>query len=444
MDVLQELSQSLLNLNSGHTLPVVLQRMLAQKIRELNALTAINRTIASCLDREILLSRIAVEAKNLLALDGVLIRLVDGSRLVRAAHAGSGEQARASVEADTEESLSATAVRENRTLAVKQVSADPQLTAGYRERLNRLGCRSVICLPLRVGGRAIGAIVGLSMKEREFHPDEVGLITALADQAAIAVEKSLLVGETKAKSDEITRMGKEFEEMRHAKAKFISAVSHELRTPLQVIIGYADLLKEGIVGESKDEQHRVLNTILQNAEILDRLIGNVLAITKAEVNKTALDISRVEIADVMDHILRFTRRVDPSARLKILFATPSNLPPISTDVAKLDAILQNLVGNAYKFTPEGGIEVRVVDLRDRSRLEFSVADTGIGIEESERERIFAEFYQGKQAQAINRSGVGLGLSIVKKYLPLMQGEIRVDSRRGKGTTFTFTLPYSIP
>jgi signal transduction histidine kinase len=444
MDVLQELSQSLLNLNSGHSLPVVLQRMVAQKIRELNALTAINRSIASSLDRETLLSRIAAEAKNLLALDGVLIRLVDGSRLVRAAHAGSGERARASVETDKEESLSATAVRENRTIAVKNVSDDAHLTARYRERLSRRGCRSVICLPLRTAERPIGAIVGLSTKEREFHPDEVALMTALADQAAIALEKSILLEETKAKSDELKKMGKEFEQARRAKAKFISAVSHELRTPLQVIIGYADLLKDGIVGESKEEQGRVLSTILQNAEILDRLIGNVLALTKAEVNKTVLDISTVETEEVMDHILSFSRRIDPGGRLNILFATPSNLPSISTDVTKLEAILQNLVGNACKFTLEGRIEVRVVDFPDRNRLEFSVADTGIGIEESEREKIFAEFYQGKQAQATNRTGVGLGLSIVKKYLSLMQGEIRVDSELGKGTTFTFTLPYSIP
>jgi len=248
----------------------------------------------------------------------------------------------------------------------------------------------------------------------------------------------------KAKSDELKRMGKEFEQARRAKAKFISTVSHELRTPLQVIIGYADLLKEEIVGQSKEEQKRVLSTILQNAEILDRLIGNVLALTKAEVNKTFLDVSTVKIEEVMDHILSFARRIDPSGRLQILFATPSNLPPISTDVAKLEAILQNLVGNAYKFTLEGGIEVRVADLPAQGRVEFSVADTGVGIEEGDREKIFDEFYQGRQAQATNRTGVGLGLSIIKKYLLLMQGEIRVDGRPGKGTTFTFTLPYSIP
>ncbi len=156
-----------------------------------------------------------------------------------------------------------------------------------------------------------------------------------------------------------------------------------------------------------------------------------------------LDVSKVEIEEVMEHIRGYALRIDPNRRLKFSSAAETDLP-ITTDVAKLEAILQNLVGNACKFTLEGSIEVRVKNLPDRSRLEFSVSDTGIGIEESEREKIFDEFYQGNQAQATDRTGIGLGLSIVKKYLSLMQGEIRVDGLPGKGTTFTFTLPYTIP
>ena len=443
MDDLEELSQSLLNLNSAHTLPVVLQRMLVQKTRELNTLTEINRSIASSADRETLLQQIAAEAKTILALDGVVIRLVDGGKLVRAAHAGSGQLSRPSVEIENEKSLSGRVFHANRTIAVKDVSRNAELTAPYREFLIQRGCRSVVGLPLRAAGSAIGVLIGISQKERVFQPDEFDVMTALADQAAIALDKSVLVQDAETKSDEIKRMSKEFEQARHAKAKFISTVSHELRTPLQVIIGYSDLLKDGIVGESREEQRRVLSTILQNAEILDRLIGNVLALTKAEVKETVLDVSTVEIEEIMEHIRGYARRIDPNERLQFFSAAETDLP-MTTDAAKLEAILQNLVGNACKFTLEGNIEVRVKNLPGRSRLEFSVSDTGIGIEENEREKIFEEFYQGKQGQATNRTGIGLGLSIVKKYLSLMRGEIRVDSVPGKGTTFTFTLPYSIP
>jgi signal transduction histidine kinase len=443
MDVLQELSQSLLNLNSGQSLPAVLQRMLVQKTRELGALTEINRSIAASADRETLLWKIAADAKNILALDGVVIRLLDGGVLLRAAHAGSGQRARARVDKDNEESLCGMVVRENRAIIVTNVARAAELTPRYRNFLAGQGCRSVLCLPLRAADRVIGALVGLAENERAYQPDEIEALAALADQTAIAVEKSVLLDDGVRQSTEIRRINQEFEQERHAKAKFISTVSHELRTPLQVIIGYTDLLKEGIVGESKEEQARVLSTILQNAEMLDRLIANVLALTKAEVKQTVLDISIVEIEEVMEQIVRYARRIDPGQRLRFSSAAETELPPITTDAAKLQAILQNLVGNAWKFTPKGKIDVRVKNLPGRNRVEFSVADTGIGIEASEREKIFEEFYQSKQAQAINRTGVGLGLSIVKKYLALMQGEIRVDGAPGKGTTFTFTLPHSI-
>jgi signal transduction histidine kinase len=442
MDVLQELSQSLLNLNSAHTLPAVLQRMLVQKTRELSALTEINRAIASSADRETLLQQISAEAKTILALDGVVIRLADGGKLVRAAHAGNGQLSRPSVEIENEQSLSGRVFHDNRAIVVQDVSRDAGLTAPYREFLIQRSCRSAVGLPLRASGRAIGVLIGMAQKERAFQPDEVEVMTAFADQAAIALDKFALFDDAARQSDGLKKMSIEFEQARLAKAKFISAVSHELRTPLQVIIGYADLLRDGIVGESREEQSRVLSTILQNAEILDRLIGNVLALTKAEVKQTILDISTVEIEEVVEHIHGYALRVDPNRRLQFSAASETDLP-ITTDVIKLEAILQNLVGNACKFTLEGGIELRVKNLPGKSRLEFSVSDTGIGIEESEREKIFDEFYQGNQAQATNRTGIGLGLSIVKKYLSLMQGEIRVDSAPGKGTTFTFTLPYSI-
>jgi signal transduction histidine kinase len=128
--------------------------------------------------------------------------------------------------------------------------------------------------------------------------------------------------------------------------------------------------------------------------------------------------------------------------LKVLWNVDPNLPSLTTDAVKLEEILQNLIGNAYKFTPQGRIEVMVRDLKDKRRIEFAVADTGIGIEKKDLDKIFEEFHQLKEAHTGHFDGFGLGLNIVKKYLALMQGDIRVDSQPGVGTTFTFTLPYS--
>lgn len=116
---------------------------------------------------------------------------------------------------------------------------------------------------------------------------------------------------------------------------------------------------------------------------------------------------------------------------------------MTTDALKLEEILQNLIGNAFKFTSSGRIEIRVRDLREKHQIKFAVVDTGIGIQEKDLEHIFDEFHQLKEAHTGTYAGAGLGLSIVKKYLELMQGEIRVESEAGRGSTFTFTLPYSL-
>jgi signal transduction histidine kinase len=120
-----------------------------------------------------------------------------------------------------------------------------------------------------------------------------------------------------------------------------------------------------------------------------------------------------------------------------------DLPAIVTDVTKLEEILQNLIGNAFKFTPRGRIEVRVRNIRELNRIEFSVADTGIGIEKHDVDRIFRAFEQIREAHTGDFNGVGLGLNIVKKYLDLMHGDIRVESHPGEGSTFTFSVPHSI-
>ena len=110
---------------------------------------------------------------------------------------------------------------------------------------------------------------------------------------------------------------------------------------------------------------------------------------------------------------------------------------------KLEEILQNLIGNAFKFTERGCIEVCVRNLREQGRVQFSVSDTGVGIEAEDLERIFNEFEQVKGGHLTNFDGVGLGLSIVKKYLDLLHGEIQVESHPGQGSTFTFSVPRSV-
>ncbi|MBI2990544.1 MAG: HAMP domain-containing histidine kinase [Deltaproteobacteria bacterium] len=232
-------------------------------------------------------------------------------------------------------------------------------------------------------------------------------------------------------------------EANRAKADFLAAMSHELRTPLNVIIGNADLIKDGTFGNIAPKQKSALDKILHYSETLLKLINDVLTLTKVEASKVGLNISTFHVDEVVTHAQSYVEQLNRNGRLKVVWDIEKNLPPLTTDALKLEEILQNLIGNAFKFTLEGKIEVRVRDLNPKGRVEFSVADTGMGIPAEEIDRIFEQFHQLKEAHTGSYSGVGLGLNIVKRYLEMMRGDIKVESEPGQGSTFIFELPYSI-
>jgi signal transduction histidine kinase len=433
MDIVEELSQSLLNLNSGQSLPAVLQRIVAQKSRELKAVVDINRALAGSSDREELFGRIAAEAKTILRLDGVILRLT------RDDDPSNSNGKRRSGKSPDGPSLSQVVASLDHPIAIKDIAHERALGPACRELMTSLGWRSMLGAPLRAGEAAIGALVGCCREERDFQPDEIDFIAALADQAAIAAAASAARETAARKSAEADKLAADVEQAHRAKAKFISAVSHELRTPLQVIVGSADLLKDGVV-EGAAEQERFLGSITQNAEALDAMIGSMIAVARSDAKQTCLDISRVAVHEVMLSVLRYATRINRNRRLEFSCDVAKGLPDIKTDARKLEELLKHLVGNACKFTPEGHVGVRVRNLVKRRRLEFTVADTGIGIAAEHVEKIFDEFFQAAPSTAV---GLGLGLTIVKRYLQLMHGEISVASELGRGATFTFTLPHSI-
>ena len=157
----------------------------------------------------------------------------------------------------------------------------------------------------------------------------------------------------------------------------------------------------------------------------------------------SLELATVNIDEIVTHSQSHIEQLNRVKRLQVCWDVEQSLPAIVTDATKLEEILQNLIGNAFKFTPQGRINIGIRNLREQSRIEFCIADTGIGIEAQDMDRIFKAFEQIKEAHTGDFNGVGLGLNIVKKYLDLMNGDIRVQSRPGKGSTFTFSLPHAI-
>lgn len=313
-----------------------------------------------------------------------------------------------------------------------------------RKKIGSLGFASLAGFPIKAKDKVIGVLHLATKEKRHFAHDELQLIESIAQEIGVAAENARLFEQVNQKTAELGQMNQELQEANRAKTEFIAAMSHELRTPLNVIMGNAELTGDSFFGEVNAEQKNAMTKIRHHGKFLLKLVNDVLALSRLDAKKMSLDLAAVDIEEVVAHAKSQVEQLNRLDRLQVSWFLEPGLPQVVTDATKLEEILQNLIGNAFKFTPRGRIEVRVRNIPELGRIEFSVADTGIGIEPGDMDRIFSAFEQIREAHTGEFNGVGLGLNIVKKYLDLMNGDIRVESQPGEGSTFTFSVPHSIP
>jgi signal transduction histidine kinase len=310
-------------------------------------------------------------------------------------------------------------------------------------RGQRPGYRGSIAVPIKSRNRVIGVLYAVNWQIRRYTSDDLALLGSVAQEIGVAVENAKLFAEIKKQSMELKQMNEELRAATQAKSEFIAAMSHELRTPLNIMIGNADVTHDGVFGEINDEQKSAMRKITRNGRVLLKMINDLLKLSRLEAKRLALDPSQVNILEVLQHARDQIAQLNRDGRLDIRWHVDERLPALFTDAVKLEEILHNLIGNAFKFTATGSIDISVRNQPEQGRIEFSVADTGIGIDAGNLDRVFEKFEQINSPDKSKNDGVGLGLSIVKKYLELMQGGIRVESTRGKGSAFIFWLPYSV-
>ncbi len=249
----------------------------------------------------------------------------------------------------------------------------------------------------------------------------------------------------------------QLKELDRLKSNFIATVSHELRTPLTSVIGYSEMLLEGMAGELVPEQRDYVKTILEKGESLLVLIGQVLDLSRIESGNVLIMKSQAEPAELVKLALSDVLPQAKKRNIALETAIADGVEPISVDTDKIRRILVNLLGNAVKFTPEGGkitIKANIeeskpvgsdrFDLFEPERnkyLRIDVIDTGIGIPEDKLERIFDSFFQVDNSSTRQFGGTGLGLSIARNFAAAHRGSLTVTSSVGAGSTFTLKLPY---
>jgi two-component system sensor histidine kinase BarA len=247
--------------------------------------------------------------------------------------------------------------------------------------------------------------------------------------------------------DELAQANMRLYEMNRLKGDFLATVSHELRTPLNSIIGFSDVLSSIAVLDEK--QKRYVGNIQRSGAMLLEMINDILDLAKMESGKMEVRLSEFKISSLVSAQCDMARPLAEKKNIDLEDSAAPNLPPVRQDQAKVQQILNNLMSNAIKFTPEGG-RISIHALRDDlGDLRLTVSDTGIGISPEDQHMIFEKFRQApglsKDGDAMTRefSGTGLGLSIVRELCKLLGGDVSVESELGKGSTFTVRLPWRL-
>ncbi|HSA92347.1 MAG TPA: response regulator, partial [Terriglobales bacterium] len=240
---------------------------------------------------------------------------------------------------------------------------------------------------------------------------------------------------------ELEQRSREAEHATRLKSRFLASMSHELRTPLTAIIGFSDLLSEEIAGSLNPKQRRYVEHARQAARHLLQLINDILDLSKIEAGQIEFHPEAFSVAEALPEVLTTVRPLALSRKVRL--QTRVDTLRVFADRIRFKQILYNLISNAIKFTPQGGL-VSVESAPQERFVEVSVADTGIGIAPDELEVIFEEFRQVGNSTRGVKEGTGLGLAITRRLVEQQGGTIRVESEPGKGSRFSFALPAAQP
>ena len=270
-------------------------------------------------------------------------------------------------------------------------------------------------------------------------------LTALNEQLRVAIEKAeaaeaqqrLLLERERQVVERLTQLD-------HDKNDFVSSVSHELRTPVTSMLGYLEILEDGDAGPLNQEQARMLEVVGRNSRRLLSRIEDLLTVSGLEAGKVKLVRTSVSMPALVESAVAAMSPATTGRNLKLAVHVADDATVVMGDAEQLDRVLINLLGNAVKFTPDGGrISVTVTRARDthgHDTVDLTVGDTGVGIPEDEQPRVFERFFRSSNAQELAIAGTGLGLVIVKGIVELHGGTVTLRSEPGVGTEVTVSLP----
>jgi signal transduction histidine kinase len=281
-------------------------------------------------------------------------------------------------------------------------------------------------------GEAVGVLSIYTKFEHEFPEEEIRFLSALANQAGMAIHNSQLYEQLSSQAAELERSNK-------VKDEFLSVMSHEFRTPLNIILGYCGLMKDRSLGGINAEQEQALEKITERSKELLAMLSAILEVTRLETEAVLLLPERFDLNEFFGNF-KSAHDVRLAKEIALEWCGPDTTITLNTDRRKLRLILEQLLANAIQFTKSGKITVAAARGDDDRHVNLSVIDSGVGIPEESRALIFEKFTQLDSSVRREHEGIGLGLYLVRKFVDLLGGEVRVESQVGVGSSFAVTLP----
>jgi len=406
-----------------------------RRARDLEIVRRVSTATATILDTDTMLTRVCDLTKEGFDLYHVHIYLLDEDAQRLVLRAGAGAPGRIMRERGhgiaiaSPRSLVARAARTRAAVIVNDVTQ----VEDFLPNPLLPETRSEMAVPMIVGDRLLGVMDVQSTQTNRFQQSDIEIKTALGEQVSVAVQNALLY----AREVETTVQLRELDRL---KSEFLASMSHELRTPLNSILGYAEVLADGIDGELPEEAVIDIGAIHESGQHLLGLINDILDLSKIEAGHMELDTESIPLSEVVEDVARIVPALIREKPVTFITDIPDALPTLLADRQRLRQILTNLVSNAIKFTDHGSIRLEAVYKIEQQQIEITVRDTGVGIAPEHLDLIFEQFRQVDNSSTRRVGGTGLGLPITQRLVRMHGGEIRVESTPGSGSAFIFTIP----
>jgi signal transduction histidine kinase len=410
-----------------------------QHVDWIEGLHQLSRSIVSARDRNSVVKRlleIAAHVRNVQAITVRLCNPVTGHLDATACGKLDATDWRATIPSGGV-GLSRPVIESQAPVMVLDIQHSP--SARHSAFLNRHGLVSYLGVPLFVGGRVTGVIGYYSKNAQGFHSDEIQYLTTLADVSAISIDATRLREQNTEQAVHIGKAGVSVDKSEKAKSEFLGVMSHEFRTPLNLIMGYAGMMQDGMLGELNDEQRNSLERIMQCSDNLLAMVMSILEASTIETGAVRLYNEYFDPKDLLEE-LKAACYVPPEKDLELTWNWPADLPALKTDREKLKQVLEHLIDNALKFSERGRVIISAELGSSPATVRFTIADTGLGIPPEVLPFVFEKFRQSDSSMTRSHGGVGLGLYIAKKFTDLIGGELSVKSELGRGSVFTVSLP----